>query len=185
LTSAALTSLLLKVRVWPTVLVRVPGPFTVLFDTAKARLALSKFGVKFAVVLDKDTTPVPVRLPACKLKLPPLTRKVRPLPMSSVPVVVKVGVVPGWLTVRLPPTRLMVPLLRWAAELLARVKLWLTVSVPWLSSWALRLRDPPPLPGTMLMTPSAALLRLPLVTKRLAAAKAKYAEYLDHEVGNL
>jgi hypothetical protein len=46
------------------------------------------------------------------LRVPPLTVKVCPAPILIVPVVVKLGVGPLWLTVRLPPARVMVPLLR-------------------------------------------------------------------------
>ena len=42
--------------------------------------------------------------------------------MVMVPVLVKEGVVPDWLTVRLPPLTLMVPLLTWSAEAWLRVR---------------------------------------------------------------
>ena len=41
--------------------------------------------------------------------------------MFKVPELLKLGVVPDWLMVRLPPTSAMVPVLAWWAEGLARV----------------------------------------------------------------
>src|SRR5262249_60831984 len=87
----ALTVLPVKVRVRPAALVSVPGPLTVELFTVRVVVALLKSGVNEAVVNDKASVPVPVTLPASKLNEPPLIVKVRPTPMSMVPVVPKLG----------------------------------------------------------------------------------------------
>src|SRR5687767_6781642 len=94
---------------------------------------------------------------------------VKPLPIATGPVLVKLGVVPDWVTVRLPPLREIEPLLRWSEEPRLTVRGWPTLSVPWLSIAALRLRAGPPwLPATALIDRPAALISVPLVTLRVA-----------------
>src|SRR5262249_55472409 len=90
LTKAALTVLLVKVRVRPAALVSVPGRLTVELFTVRVVVALLKSGVNVAVVLDKASVPVPVTLPASKLNEPPLIVSVR-APRSMAPVVWKLG----------------------------------------------------------------------------------------------
>ena len=63
-------------------------------------------------------------------KVPLLTASVRPVPIAIAPVLVKLGVVPDWLTVRFPPINSMVPLFRCPAEALAMVRGCWIVSVP-------------------------------------------------------
>ncbi len=70
---------------------------------------------------------------------------------------VKLGVVPLWFTARFAPLTSIVPLLRCAALAGSIVIGWRTVSVPWLSSWARSVRDPP-VPTAEVMVPPAALV---------------------------
>src|SRR5439155_14299298 len=73
--------------------------------------------VSLTVTPERLSVPEPANVaPEPKLRSPPLTPKVRPLAMDSVPVLVKEGVVPDWLRVRLALETLMVPALVWAAE---------------------------------------------------------------------
>ena len=92
--------------------------------------------------------------------------QVRPDPTVIAPVLVKLVAA---FSVRSPPLTLIVPLLVCAAEAWLMVSDWLTVTVPWLSSCAVRLRGPLACaPGRAVMVPVAALVRVPLLTARVA-----------------
>ena len=97
----------------------------------------------------------------------PLRENTRVAAISIVPVLVRE--VAGD-TVRLPPATLIVPLLVCAADALPMVTTRLTVSVPWLSIWALSVRGPPP-PARTSMLPPTALTRVPELTFSVAERK--------------
>src|SRR5262249_4274511 len=119
-----------------------------------------------AVVWVRARVPAPVTVPGLFwVRLPPTTVNVRPLGTVMVPALVKLGLVPDWMTLRSPPLRLMVPLLLCAAEAGLTVKVWETVRAPWLLSWAPRVREPPPwAPGSTFRLAPGALTSVPLVT---------------------
>jgi hypothetical protein len=119
------------------------------------------------VALDRASVPAPPTLPAFWLKAPPLTLKVWPAATVMVPVLVKLGAVLDWDSVRSPPVTSMVPLLAWCADAALIVSPAFRVSVPWLSSWALSVRAPP-VPTWAVMVAPGALVSVPAETVRLA-----------------
>ena len=100
--------------------------------------ALEKSVPRLRVALLIAKVPAPESVPPLWLKVPPLMARAWPLAMVMAPVLVKLGLVPDWLTVRSPPLTLMVPSLVCWAEAALRTSGPLVVSVPWLSSWAVR-----------------------------------------------
>src|SRR6185503_13392548 len=130
--------------------VRVPGPLVVVLEKLRAWTPVDRLELKAAVppvtvsaprvrsVAKLLVTVVNARLPppliaagrACCVKAPPVTDNVRPAPMAKVPLLVKLGVVPDWATVRLPLATLMNPLLVWVALPRLMVKGWLVVTEP-------------------------------------------------------
>ncbi len=143
--------------VCPATLVSVPGPFSVTLSKPRAVVPLSRFVVKLPVRFERASVPAPPSVPALWFSVPPLTEKVRPAPIVIVPVFVKLGVVPLWLRARFAPLTSIVPLLTCAALAGSMVSGCSTVRVPWLSSWARRVRFPP-VATTDVMVPPAALV---------------------------
>ena len=90
----------LSVIVWPLALVRVPGPLNVTFVATKPVVAFVTLVAKFAVRLFRISVPVPPMVPAFWLRAPPLDVQLWPAPMVTVPLLVKLGAVPLWFSVK-------------------------------------------------------------------------------------
>src|SRR5438067_172516 len=93
-------------NVWPDGMVIEPPAIVVV---AKVIGAVMVDVVIANVRLFTSNTPGPVNEPAVALNVPPFTVNVRPEAIEIVPVFVKVGVVPVWLSVRLPVATEIVP----------------------------------------------------------------------------
>ncbi|MEY4071704.1 MAG: hypothetical protein RL721_2318 [Candidatus Eisenbacteria bacterium] len=93
----------------------------------------------------------------------------RPAATLTVPEVEKLVPAPDSDTVRLPPVTSIVPTFECTAEARPSESGYETVSVPWLSSAAERLRFAP-VPGRLRMTPPGAFVSVPAV--RLSVAKS-------------
>ena len=96
--------------VCPAALVSVPGPFIVVPFSTNVVVAVLKAVVKFAVTVIRLSVPGPPRDPALWFSVPPLIVHVRPAPSVTVPLFVKLGVVPLCVSVRFAALRSIVPL---------------------------------------------------------------------------
>ena len=111
----ALTVTFFSVIDCPAAFVSVPGPLNVTPVATTAVVAFVMLVVRFAVRLSSDSVPGPPMLPALWFSVPPLSPHVRPLPIVIVPVFVKLGAVPLWVSVKSAAVASIVPLLVCAA----------------------------------------------------------------------
>ena len=145
-----------SVSVWPVALVIVPGPLRVELSAVSPIVALLKPVAKFTVTDWKLSVPVPASVPLW-FSVPPVMAQVRPLPIVTVPVFVKLGAVPLWVSVQFTALASIVPEFVCAALAWLNVSGWSMVSVPWLSSCASMVRAPP-VPTSAVMVAPAALV---------------------------
>src|SRR6478735_89148 len=88
----------LMARVFPVGLVSFPGPLMVELYEVNPVVAVLKSVPKFAVIVLNESRPEPAIAPLLWFRVPLLMVQVRPEPMLMVPVLVKLGVVPLWLS---------------------------------------------------------------------------------------
>ena len=155
-----------SVIVWPEGIVTLPATTATLF---RLNGIGSIVAGNASVALFTSSVPVPVVVPLARSSVPPVTVHVRPLPIVTVPVFVKLGVVPVCDTVRFPALIAIVPLFTCTAPARPSVSVWVPpiVSVLWLSSCTASVRGPLAPVSGVIVAPGA-FVTVPAGTVRVA-----------------